>query len=152
MPIETVKTTIESDSYQITKLGAIQGRGVLLRLVKALGPSFAEAAKGAELPTLIASAIEGIKESDFEFICDLLAQHTRIVRGEKAPLLSDQFDAHFSGRYGAMIAWLIEALRVNFENFFEEVQTLLPKKQAAPERGGSASKSPMESTGQSGEF
>ena len=163
---QTKEKVIDGTTYRVTLLGARAGRAMLVRLTKLIGPALASFVEGTlqakggateSISTGIAEAVREltarISEAEFASISDELAKHTAVVvddgRERREPQLSDIFDAHFSGRYAAMMAWLGFALEANFASFFgasENVdsQTLTHRLQTLL---ALLSRSPTESTG-----
>jgi hypothetical protein len=93
---------IGGHKYKTHQLGALQGREVLIRFVNALK-------KGG-----IENSVE-----DFNFFCDSFAPVTYVQLGDKEPVLSSIFDAHFVGLYDEMIEWIKFCLKANFPSFFQ---------------------------------
>lgn len=136
MAIETRDRTISGTAYRLTQLGALEGRTMLVRLVKLLGPGVGSfvggAGRGALNPASGADSVlamgagEAIHElcarldaTELGQIMDVFAANTTVVISrEQEPRLSDVFDAHFAGRYDAMLQWLRWCLEVNFASFF----------------------------------
>ena len=111
--------------YKVTQLGAIKGRGAFLRLVRCIGPVFAELAgksgKGAKDIDIGAlfSRLE-LSEDDLTFFCDTFAEKTFVTLPDgKMPRLDKVFDEHFAGSYSYMVQWLAFAVKVNFADFFD---------------------------------
>lgn len=107
--------------YKITQLGAVKGRAVALRLVKAIGPAFASlAGKGKleeALPGLFANL--SLDENDLTYFCDAFAEKTFVFTADgKMPRLDNVFDVHFAGKYRDMMGWLIACVEVNYSDFF----------------------------------
>jgi hypothetical protein len=127
---ETKSKEIGGHIYQVTQLGALEGRKVLARLAKALAPL---AAPG-EISARIGAVVAGLKEEDIEQLCDTFAKHTCVTGGEygsKAPPLGPIFDAHFVAKYEDLVQWLVFSLRVNFEGFFQGLGAKLGDSPAA---------------------
>lgn len=124
MAREIIEKEILGFTYRIEKLGALVGKKVLTRLVRAVGPAFAfEDAEGGVAKTLEALA-RNLSEELVDYLCDLFAGKTRFCATDKPEAewsLKDKFDEHFAGRYGAMTLWLKECLVINYESFFLEL-------------------------------
>lgn len=107
---------IDGSVYTVTQLGAKVGKNLMFRLGKALAAAGADSTASG-----IASAL---REEDFEFVCDTFARMTTFHTLEapsKEPRLSDLFDDHFAGRYGALVKWLAFCIEVNFGSFLDEL-------------------------------
>lgn len=118
--------------YQVTLLGAKQGRAMLVRLVKTLGPAVAaflegvlNAKGGLDVSLALGSAealrdfIDKLNDKDIADISDQLAHFTVVVLSpELQPQLDAVLDDHFAGNYQAYSQWLAFALEANFASFF----------------------------------
>jgi len=118
--------------YEVTLLGAKQGRAMLVRLVRLMGPAtagFIEGtlhAKGDLTVSLASGASDAIRElsqriteAEFAAVSDELARFTVVhIDHEHAPKLFDVFEEHFAGRYDVMLHWFGFALEANFSSFF----------------------------------
>jgi hypothetical protein len=108
---ETKTVTISGVEYQITQLGAKQGRAVLARLLKILGPA-------AEATNPVVELSKTVTEDELEFLCSTFAKVTQFSpESGKLFLLADQFDLHFAGKYGEMFQWLWACLEANYATF-----------------------------------
>lgn len=122
--------TIRGVEYQITQFGAREGQVVALRVAKYMGKALKEAGS-LEDPLKLASGILGcLDESDFDFVTAALAKATMVKIDGKRTLLSEIYDAHFAGALGAMVEWLAWGVAFNFSDFFSELATLSPQRQA----------------------
>lgn len=131
--IETVPKEIDGTTYHLHTLGARDGRHMLVRLTKVLGPSVGRLAEstvdpkgqgGKGLAEAVAGAIyelsEHLSEADLDWICEKFGNRTEIDQeGGKRHLLDLELqELHFAGRFGTMIKWLAACLEVNFADFF----------------------------------
>lgn len=118
---------IGGETYVIRQLGAIKGRKVLTRLVRALGGAIGALASGdgkvtaAVLGQAVTQAIEKIDDETMSFLCDAFGDETRIVRedGKRPVLKGPVFDDQFAGNYSAMLEWLVCCVVVNFPDFLD---------------------------------
>ena len=127
--------TIGGNTYEVSQLPYSIGHKVLLRLMKAVGPSLSQLFANApelkgkkvselDLKELAPSAAavsqrlaEDLNEEDFQYVTDTLAEYSWLVRdGKKLPLLQER-EFLFAGNYLEMFKWLAFALRVNFLGF-----------------------------------
>ncbi len=157
---KTVK--VGEHEYQITQLGALEGRKIWHKLVTILAPILANlsAAKTLDKET-ISSAVNTLMveldEPTFEMLCKTFAKRCRIRNGaDKWPEMDDTaFDQHFAGDYIGMTQWLGECLVYNFANFSGDAslgKLINTVKAKAAEMAATASKSKSQpvSTGSSG--
>lgn len=119
---EWKQVEIAGDSYKIQKLGAKTGRKVALRVGRILGKA-AGSAVGDDVSVagVLAEAIGAIDDETLDYFCDVFGPATKLIREDgKEPLLTDVvFDNHFSGRYAAMLEWLVVCLVENAGDFFD---------------------------------
>ena len=127
--IESEKKTIDGDTYTIHQLGAGEGRKMLVRLTKVLGPSLGRLAevqgeKDPNLSEAIATAIyelsSHLTEADLDWACEVFGKRTELeLEGGKIQVLDLELqELHFAGRFGSMLKWLGACLEVNFRDFF----------------------------------
>ena len=176
MPTRAVKEkVIGGHRYEVTLLGAKQGRAMLVRLMRSLGPAtagFIEGtlhAKGDITVSLVSGASDAIRElsqcvteADFAAISDELARFTVVhLDAEHAPKLDAIFEEHFVGRYDVMLQWFAFGLEANFSSFFagtasdkstfaerlKSLMSLLPQSPPAS-TGTSTASQPAPTTGQ----
>ena len=125
---------IDGFTYEVTQLGAIEGRRLLVKLSKVLLPALGALVKGADgniadvdLSKIdLAGAAEALATAmdpdEFDRIVDQLAGTTEVWGpgfGDLGGNLPRAFDEHFSARYASMLKWLAFALKVNFSDFFD---------------------------------
>ncbi len=121
---KTDSKTIGGLEYRVSQLGAVKGRAVFLRIVKLVGPAIASVVKGGKIDMKNVDLGDLFKrveltEEDLTFFCDAFAEKTFVVLPDKkAPRLDHVFDAHFAGKYGDMMQWLVFCVSVNFADFF----------------------------------
>lgn len=127
MAIKKDTVTIDGTKYEIKRLGALEGRRVLVRLMQVAGPALgalaeSEAKGGIEAISLaVAKLAESMNAETFAYLCDTFIEQTRVYTAEDtAPNMTKQmFDEHFSGNYLAMLKWLAAHLKFNFADFLE---------------------------------
>lgn len=125
---------IGDNTYVVTQFGAKEGRKVLFRLTKMLGPAMAGLVKGgfsgAGVGIALQTFSESAQEADFDFLCESFAKATVVKQpvtstagSEIKIALEKVFDTHFRGHYGNMLLWLAFAVEVNFSSFFGEIMS-----------------------------
>lgn len=136
--IATQEKQIGANTYVVTQFGAKEGRKVLFRLVKMLGPFAAGLVKGgfsgAAIGEAVGSFASGASEEDFDYLCEAFSGQTKVklpvtaTGATEVPVpLVKLFDNHFRGHYGDMILWLVFAVEVNFASFFGEIASGDPR-------------------------
>lgn len=129
-----VTKKIGKTTYRVTPLGAKQGCKVFTRLANLLGSGLKGAGPGMDRFAAFGTALESLKDSDFEYFCDAFAPVTEFNTGDQRwPHLSDFFDDHFAGNYLEMLEWLEFAVEVNFGDFFDAVKEKLAPRSTVDE-------------------
>lgn len=143
MARKTESVTISGTQYQITQLGAVEGRGLYKKFVTAIGPLLREVISGpllgdlqkqAGLPEdtetsglrmmqavapMLVRAIEIIPSELFEEMCSTFTPCTSVGAGKDAAgkvmflPLGTLFDQQFAGDYAGMTSWLGHCVRIN---------------------------------------
>lgn len=129
--LTTIERTIGATTYTITQLGAKQGRSVMVRLFRILGPAAAGLTSGEDIEARLGNALTALarsaSEDDFNALCDTFAAATKIRKTTETnagpghidvPLTPD-FDNHFAGRYAELLQWFGACIEVNFASFFD---------------------------------
>jgi hypothetical protein len=142
--LKSQSRVIGNHTYKVRQLGASEGRKMLVRLVKVLGPVLAallRATKGQKLPpakveeTPEPTAPEAteapaeaplevfcsrLSEVDLDYLVSTLGPCTEVILpdGRVQALTLDVQEMHFAGSYGEMFKWLGFALEVNYSDFF----------------------------------
>ena|ERR1700682_1471034 len=114
---ETVNKPIDGFEYQIQQLGAKQGKTVMARMLRIFAPA-------AEASDPVARMAAALTDAELDFLCDTFAKSTQFsaaAKPEAVLRLSDFFDDHFAGRYGAMVKWLWACVEVNYGTFLADV-------------------------------
>lgn len=133
MTIQTSSIEIDGNKYEITQLGARDGRRMLVRLTNILGPALGNLIKdGGGSSDGVAHAIMSlsshISEDDVDYVCKTFGKHTEWRNGSQTITLDDdQQDLHFAGRYDSMVRWISECLRINFSPFFDMLRNVSGK-------------------------
>ncbi len=111
---------IGKHTYEVTQLGAIEGRRVFARLAQLMGGMVGALAAGGKPNPVDAfrSLAEAMTPEIMDFFCDTFTKVTQVhIAGGKVLFLKDVFDDHFADNYGEMIEWLTFCLEVNFASF-----------------------------------
>ena len=124
---------IDGFVYEVTQLGAMDGKRLYAQVLKIALPALGAAFKGQnlseasqadvasmaldEVATTLAGSLDGLDP-----MIETLARTTDITGpgfGDAGAPLMKNFDDHFAGRYAAMTKWLMFALKVNLLDFFD---------------------------------
>lgn len=124
MPVQTKRVQVDGEEYELTQLGALEGRRLYARMVRLLGPVAAALGRSDKLleqslGDAVAAAVEGMDEDLVATLCDTFGKRCRVKAGpDRWPELTGVvFDDHFAGRYLLMTKWLKECLAFNFADF-----------------------------------
>jgi hypothetical protein len=167
--LQTKEKTIGEHRYQVTQLSAPEGRRLLVRLYKVLGPSLGAITKGLDGVDGKAVKLEELRlefvgealrelamhlnEDDLEHLCEVMGKQTMVhLGGDKWVPLQDVSALHFAGRYDEMFKWIAFALETNYAGFFKGTATLggLASKLGGQVPRPSESRSPDTLSGSSG--
>ncbi len=111
---------IGEHGYEVTQLGAIEGRKVFARLAQLMGGMVGALAAGGKPNPVDAfkSFAEAMTPEVMDYFCDTFTKVTQIHKTDgKVLFLKDVFDDHFADNYGEMVEWLTFCLEVNFASF-----------------------------------
>jgi hypothetical protein len=111
---------IGNHTYEVTQLGAIEGRRVFARLAQLMGGMVGSIAAGGKADVVkgFQAFAESMTPEVMDFFCDTFSKVTQVhVGGGKVLFLKDIFDDHFADNYGDMVEWLTFCLEVNFASF-----------------------------------
>lgn len=130
---------IGSHSYLVRQLPATQAQRLFVRLSKLVGPALAEVTNGgaAGLKGAAMQLFSQLNEQDVEDITKQMAKMSE-VDGRQ---LSACFDVHFTGLHSELWQWLMFALEVQFQDFFDVVIGALSAGQAGQAKDGLPSQS-----------
>jgi hypothetical protein len=151
--MKTENVTVDGQVYELTQLGAREGRRVLASLAQVIGPAIGEMANVAAMNEqaigrFIEKLTSALDPDVFDELCDKFASRSKAMVGNKAVALDGAaFDVHFAGKYFHMMKWFWECLRLNFADFLDDNTLAQLRAVLAP----SPSKSQKTSTGSSGE-
>lgn len=112
---------IGNHTYEVTQLGAVEGRRVLAKLGQLMGGVVGSLAAGGKADPVKAfqSFTEALSPESMDYFCDTFTKFTQVHRADgKVLFLKDVFDDHFADNYAEMVEWLVFCLEVNFASFF----------------------------------
>lgn len=118
MAIAQTNTHVNGTDYIITQFGATQGIRIQRQLVRLLGAPILDAQKdGGDLnvASLIKAVIDNLDNVEVEKLVPELV--SRVTIGTK----SINFDDHFAGKYGDLLALIKEVLTFNFQDVFTQL-------------------------------
>jgi len=130
------KLEIDGDLYNATQLGAVQGKQLYDRLIKAIGPALrdiimtlgGDKSAGVELraASMIIGALEALPLDLVNDIDEKFAGSCT-VRTETGAMLplgpvvdGSVFDQHFAGRFDSLMKWRMAMLKLNFGSFLSK--------------------------------
>lgn len=130
-PVEVLNGT----RYEVTPLGSLKGREVLVRLLNLLGPGLSQLIRTGvtkdmapeAAAALFADLAARIADDDLRYLVDTFSPCTLLqAKGMPGPGPMDpqRVDDHFAGNYGELFLWLWMCIRVNFASFLAGVPGL----------------------------
>lgn len=116
--------SIEGLNYDLSQMGAVEGRALVVLFVKLLGkfaPVLASGAEAlnAEALASLGSVLASVDAKELEPLWEAFAKHA-FVRGRDGKTreaLAEVFDEHFAGEYFAMVQFFVESSKLNFGDF-----------------------------------
>ena len=109
---------IEGVIYEVTPLPFGIGRKMLMRLVKIAGPVLGAAASKDGSKTIAAIA-DAMSDDDVAAFADAFGKSSKYKDGDKwVPLVEQNRELHFAGRYLEFLRWLMFCAEVNYAPFF----------------------------------
>lgn len=126
--IETKEQVIGNSTYQVTQLPAMRALRMQSKLLKLLGPSFAQMlVKSKEdkdddevdqcLPLAVSLLVNQLEEKTLE---NLVLELTQGVRKDGYELKKEIIDLEFAGNLNELFMLLKFILEVNYADFFQE--------------------------------
>jgi len=120
--------TIDGTTYEVTPLTFGVGHKALLRFIKIAGPLLSAALEGKEggYENAAASIFKVLPavltEEDIAYFSREFGLRTRYQDGSKwVPLVAENQEIHFAGRYSAFFGWMRFCIEVNFGGFFGDL-------------------------------
>lgn len=144
MALQTQDRTLGETTFRVTQVPGMDSIGLLARISKLLGPTFAELVRGEKslqklmdedvsgLGGAIAAFFMDLDPAELQALCAEFAKHCQIKVGEGyVPLEGTFFDTTFAGRMDLLLLWLGFCVQVNYASFFNAVVSLVASASAA---------------------
>jgi hypothetical protein len=126
---------IDSYVYEVTQLGAVEGKRIYAQVLKMVLPALGAALKGRDLSGISKADVAGMALDEIavalvrsldgvDAIIETLAKTTDIYGpgfGDAGAPMWRNFDEHFAGKYLSLSKWFLFALKANFQDFIEGV-------------------------------
>jgi hypothetical protein len=133
---------IDGFTYEVTQLGAVEGKRIYAQVLKMVLPALGAALKGRDLAGISKADVAGMALDEIaralvgaldglDPIIDAMMKTTDIYGpgfGDAGAPMARNFDDHFAGRYAAMTRWVLFALKTQLWDFFGDnasVQSML---------------------------
>jgi hypothetical protein len=119
---------IGNHEYVVRQLPATKAQRLFVRLTKLAGPAIAEITSGgkAGIKTAAALIFGQLNESDVE---DITKQMAAMSEVDNKPL-DKVFEVHFTGKHSELWQWLLFALEVQYQDFFDVLLNLFKQEEA----------------------
>lgn len=109
--------TIDGAQYIVYMLPPRTARKILVKIVQTIAPAIS--GDSDSVVRALSTVADRLNDEDLDWIMNELAKVTKVnLGGDKAPMLSGIFDAHFKGKMGVMFSWFGFALKVQYGNFW----------------------------------
>lgn len=124
MPRKTERVAIEGVTYELTTLGGVEARELVVIFAKTLSgfvPLFTTGAGlDAQALSALSEALASLDPKHLEPLWDGFSRNAWVIGadGKTREKVADVFDDHFSGEYFAMMKFFFESARYNFAGFF----------------------------------
>ena len=120
--------SIDGFEYSVTPLPFGIGHKALLRFMRLAAPVIAEMSTvgGGDMKNAIAAALRvipnALTEDDVNYFAETFGKYSAYASdGKSVPLVTQNRDLHFGGRYTAFFEWLAFCVEVNFSSFFGDL-------------------------------
>lgn len=133
--IETKQITLGDSVYTVTQMPARRALRVQAKLMKMIGPAFAQTLTASKLenpddhlPKIVAHLVEQLDENTFDTFILELVEHS--VRKDGKEINAQSFDLIFAGKLNELFLLLKFILEVNFSDFFQDgsiLREMLPQ-------------------------
>lgn len=107
---------IGDNKYEVTLLGGLAARDMLVKLINQYGPAIADLGKSKGDWAPLAAKLS---VADVDYLCKSFGKLTQVHLQDGRVIVLDQerLDAHFSGAVFEMFKWLAFCLEANFSDF-----------------------------------
>lgn len=124
MTFQTSEKTIGEYTFEVSSLGFKDGRAVQEKAAKMLFIVASDEGKLGFSPLLVASFADEMKDVDFEFVINKLAEKSRVKQpgGQYLPLNAQKEIVFAANNLDMMYEWLHFALEVNFPSFLDKLK------------------------------
>lgn len=121
IPERQQQQEIDGVMYIVNPLPFGIGNKALLRFTKLVGSALASIPADGKGVAAIGAILGHLEDSDVEYFRDVFGNACWYMAGDKqVPLVKQNQDAHFDGRYSAFYEWLALNVGVNFGSFLSE--------------------------------
>ncbi len=107
---------IDGRTYRVLPIPFGKGRALLVRVLQLLRPLLASSGGGEALASLIGE----LNDADLKLFAEAFGNASFVADGQGnwMPLVPQNQELHFAGRYGEFLRWLTFCLEVNYGSFF----------------------------------
>ena len=120
-------------TYEVTQLGAVEGKKLYVQVAKIVLPAMGAALKGRDIKSITKDDLAGFAWDEvakalvtsldgIDPIIDSMMRSTDVYGegfGPEGAPLARNFDDHFAARPMAMLQWLVFAVKANLADFFD---------------------------------
>jgi len=132
MARKTETVAIGGNTFQITALGTVRGKGLWDRLARAIGANVSDVAssagKGMERQAIAAlRALADVPQDLLDDLDEAFAGSCKVQKGGvflelgSSRIEGGVFDQAFEGAYDSLMEWRIACLKVNFAGFLAKL-------------------------------
>ncbi len=123
LDLQKQQRDIDGTTYEVTPLPTSIGLKALVRLLHIMSPVLAAAAKDGsnqdKVGGMLAALPTALSEGDLEYFTSIFGAQSKYQDGPNwIPLLKQNQELHFAGKYGELFRWLVFCVEVNYKNFF----------------------------------
>lgn len=120
--LQQIEFEVDGEKYRTSQLSATEGRGLFLKLVKAMAPALNQllltenqSLQQMSMMSAAADILQNLDASLLDELCDKFGDKTvHVVAENKTPKMDrGYFGLHFAARYPAMVKWLISCCQAN---------------------------------------
>lgn len=115
---------IDGVTYESQPLPTGLGIKVFNRVIKVIGPTFGAVTKETSQMAMLGALLEALPMALSDEDVDYLRQTFGTASwyqngGNSVPLVMQNQEQHFAGRYPALLGWLVFNIEVNFSGFLD---------------------------------